>query len=124
MAFEEALISVIASQECAGRSYQNARVELGAMARDGADREIYNTVLWAYLAESDLAGYTQSMTRGRRPALDWISCVGEVDKIHAHLATLAQDAFARWPNSMVYLADLQAFAAAFGNAVHVGAHGS
>lgn len=124
MTFEEALKSLILAQDCAGRSYQNARVDLGAMARDGADREIYHTVLWAYTAESDLAGYTQRMIRGERPTLDWISSVGEVDKTHAHLASFARDASARWRNSMAYIADLQAFAAAFGKAVHVGANGS
>jgi hypothetical protein len=123
MAIEEALTFLIAAQGCAGQSYQNARVELGVMARDGADRKIYHAVLWAYNAESDLRGYTKRMISGERPTQDWFSAVGEVEKIRAHLGTAVQDASDRWPNAMVYLADLQAFEAAFGDAVHaVGAN--
>ncbi|RYG90517.1 MAG: hypothetical protein EON58_19140, partial [Alphaproteobacteria bacterium] len=75
MANEEALTSLITAQDCAGRSYQIARVELGAMARNGADQDIYDAMLWAYTAESDLNGYTQRMIRGERPVLDWMSAV-------------------------------------------------
>lgn len=124
MAFEETLSLLVAAQDLAARSYQHARVELGAMARDGCDGEIYDAVIWAYTAESDLRGYTKRMISGERPELGWTLAAGEIEKVLTEVAACARDASARWPKAMIYLTNLQGFGAVFEDAVHVGANGA